>query len=400
MTRLLILCALLLGLSACDNSDSSKNDKAKESSSENSEKKSDSTIQEIEPVPSITIDSVQTNIARYLAGLTPYDSNYIHYNTATWQAYQKNLSTQWQKVEDLRLKSLRSWGDSVLSEYINDTLPLFYPFSGPDFLHANSFYPHASAYVMIALEPVIELPDVSSFKANEESAFLKSMDRSFRDVLSKSYFITTHMMEDLSEGKADGVLPLFYTFLARTGHDIVDVYPVELDSSGNIYRHDSLSYESNQAVQFKFVKQGEQTVKTITYFHRSISDRDLENKHPEFIKYLAKLNESNTFVKAASYLMHYAGFGYVRDACMNSSDCIFQDDTGVPLRYLVEGQWDIQLFGAYTRPIKNFTAQMYQTDLKELYENTSASEIKHIPFSLGYHIVGDKIQNHQIFKRK
>lgn len=398
--KALKLIILALIISSCNNPNNKDvNDKDNEPRKDTLSV-NDTTPRETKSITQIEIDSVQTNIARYLAGLTPYDSSIIKYNTPIWQAYHNKLNEQWLKVEEMRLKALRAWGDSVLSEYINDTLPLFYPFSGPDFLHAHSFYPNASDYVMIALEPVIELPDVSGFTNNQENTFLKSMDRSLRDVLSKSYFITTHMMEDLSEGKADGVLPLFYTFLARTGHDIVDVYPVELDTNGTIYRHDSLSYETNQAVQFKFVKQGEQKIKTITYFHRSISDRDLENKHPEFIKYLANLQESNTFVKAASYLMHYAGFGYVRDACMNKSDCIFQDDTGVPLRYLEDGQWDIQLFGAYTRPIKNFTAQMYQTDLKELYEKTEASEIKHIPFSLGYHIVGDKIQNHQIFKRK
>lgn len=393
-----VVFAIIL-LASCSTSDKDETDSTTQSKETlNDTTNSDSVIPKTEVI--VQIDSVQTNIARYLAGLTPYDSSVIKYNTPIWQEYHNKLNEQWLKVEEMRLKSLREWGDSVLSEFINDTLPLFYPFSGPDFLHASSFYPNASDYVMIALEPVIELPYVSGFTNNQENTFLKSMDRSLRDVLSKSYFITTHMMEDLSEGKADGVLPLFYTFLARTGHDIVDVYPVELDTNGTIYRHDSLSYETNQAVQFKFVKQGEQKIKTITYFHRSISDRDLENKHPEFIKYLANLQESNTFVKAASYLMHYAGFGYVRDACMNKSDCIFQDDTGVPLRYLEDGQWDIQLFGAYTRPIKNFTAQMYQTDLKELYEKTEANKIKHIPFSLGYHIVGDKIQNHQIFKRK
>lgn len=393
-----VVFAIIL-LASCSTSDKDETDSTTQSKETlNDTTNSDSVIPKTEVI--VQIDSVQTNIARYLAGLTPYDSSVIKYNTPIWQEYHNKLNEQWLKVEEMRLKSLRAWGDSVLSEFINDTLPLFYPFSGPDFLHASSFYPNASDYVMIALEPVIELPYVSGFTNNQENTFLKSMDRSLRDVLSKSYFITTHMMEDLSEGKADGVLPLFYTFLARTGHDIVDVYPVELDTNGTIYRHDSLSYETNQAVQFKFVKQGEQKIKTITYFHRSISDRDLENKHPEFIKYLANLQESNTFVKAASYLMHYAGFGYVRDACMNKSDCIFQDDTGVPLRYLEDGQWDIQLFGAYTRPIKNFTAQMYQTDLKELYEKTEANKIKHIPFSLGYHIVGDKIQNHQIFKRK
>jgi len=227
------------------------------------------------------------------------------------------------------------------------------------------------------------------------------MDNSLRDILSKSYFITTHMMEDLKTDRAEGVLPVFYTFLARTGHHIISVKPVMLDSLGKIFNSEEMTLKKSQAVQFTFRKKGDLNTKTLTYFNRSISDRDLDKKHPHFKRFLTDaLPTCNAFVKAASYLMHYRGFGVVRDAVLAHSETIFQDDTGVPLRYIDQNNWDLKLYGAYTRPIKNFTANMYQTDMKTLYDETPANQKYTIPFSLGYHIVGDKIQNHQFIKRK
>ncbi len=400
----LILLTISL-LSSCGNdkkSEDSTEPKTKDSEVQNENNSVDSVHTDKPKEVFVPIDTTQTQMAHYLAGLASFDTTNSIYTSSVWKTYKADIDKQWQSLESNRLQALTSWGDSTLSTYLNDSLPLFYPFSGPDFLHAHSFYPEASDYYLIALEKVYDLPNIENFSENEHTTFLRSMRKSLRDILSKSYFITTHMMEDLTAEKADGVLPLFYAFLARTGHEIIDVYPIEVDSSGAIFTHDSLTYETNQAVQFKFRKVGEKQIKTLSYFSRSISDRDLDKVHPNFKVFLEnQVPRSNAFVKAASYLMHYEGFGVVRDAILRTADCVFQDDTGVPLRYLDQSAWEIHLLGDYTRPIKNFTDRMYQSDLNELYDNTKKTrKLDELPFSLGYHIVGDKIQNHQIFVRQ
>ena len=351
---------------------------------------------------SLMINDSLTNLAYYLAGITPDDTTAFQgaFQSDVWKNYQLSIESSWEAVKEKRLSRLIEWQKSELSGLMTDSLPLFYPFSGPDFLHANSFYPDASDYYFIAIEPVLALPDVTASDFNSKS-FLNALQHGLRDVLGKSYFITTHMMEDLTEKQAEGVLPTLFVFLARTGHEIVDVYPVEVDNTGQIYAHDSLSYEANQAVQFVFRKKDSQRTKTLTYFNRSISDRDLDNKFPEFGTFLdSGLSSCNSFVKAASYLMHYDGFSYVRNAVLKHSHFIFQDDTGVPFRYIDQNEWRYRLYGEYTPPIKDFSRAMYQSDLDKLYDQTPAAEKYTIPFSLGYHIVGDKIQNHQIFIRQ
>ena len=85
---------------------------------------------------------------------------------------------------------------------------------------------------------------------------------------------------------------------------------------------------------------------------------------------------------------------------LDNTSSIFQDDSGIAIRYVDTNKFDVNLFGKYTRPIKDFSDVTYQKDLAALYEKTPASERPEIPFSLGYHVVSDKIQNHQLFIRR
>ena len=403
MIRFFLLSVLFLSVVGCGDDGTSTSQK--ESESATVADTATSTVDTIPQEPVVVVEPIDTQaqaLAYYLAGMVPEDTTMLNgaFQDPAWKAYHADLDAAWARLEEVRFSKLKAWQAEVLSTYTYDTTALFYPFSGPDFLHANAFYPNATKYYFIAIEPVFELPDIANFTSAEHKSFLASMHTSFRDILSKSYFITTHMMSDLQAQKADGVLPILYAFLARTGHEIVEVFPVDV-GTGVVETHDSLSYEKNQAVRFRFRKKGSTYRQSLTYFNRSISDRDLDNKHPEFKTYLANLAPAyNSFVKAASYLMHYEGFSYVREAVLSKCLSLFQDDTGVPLRYMDTAHWDIHLFGDYTRPIKDFSDMMYQSDLNTLYDETPEAEKGTIPFSLGYHIVGDKIQNHQILVRK
>ena len=63
-------------------------------------------------------------------------------------------------------------------------------------------------------------------------------------------------------------------------------------------------------------------------------------------------------------------------------------------------QFNTTLFGDYTRPIDDFGDHTFQKDLEKLYLNTPKENRPMIPFPLGYHVVEDKIQNHQLFTKK
>ena len=106
---------------------------------------------------------------------------------------------------------------------------MFYMFSGPDFLYANAFYSKASTYVLSALEPVGQVPDLTRLPRGGMGTALYHVERSLGSILSFSFFITKQMKTDLRAGQLNGTLPILYVFLARAGKTIREVSPIALD---------------------------------------------------------------------------------------------------------------------------------------------------------------------------
>ena len=364
--------------------------------------KTDTTTKIIEnKIEVIVKDSIHDELARYLSGQKQLYKNEFSEleNELQWIKHSEFINSQWEKMEANRQNKLVSWQKEVLAPVINNELPLFYPFSGPDFLHAYSFYPKARSYTLIALEPVKEIKKPTILKKSERNTFLKGTESALRDVMEKSYFITTHMMQDMRGQKAKGVLTLFYIFLSKTNHEILSVTPIDVDDNGNIILKKNLSMKEAVAIQISFRNKENKIVKTLNYFQRDISDVALD-KDLDFKKFIQNQPKSNSFLKAASYLMHRTKFNYIRESILSCAEHIFQDDTGIPLRFLDQTIYEIELFGEYTKPIKNFSERMEQEDLRALYNKTPKEKIRHLPFLLGYHFVGDKIQNHQMIIRR
>jgi hypothetical protein len=394
MKHLLIIGLLIV--SAWWQSCSSNPSDTAESTLENSDTAATTVQPEPAPEPLKVIDPYWNNTARFLAGLPQPDSSLYTALEAmpAWQSHATEMEEIWQKASTLRLNALNEWTRTVLSPEIADTLPLFYPYSGPDFMHAFHFYPNAPAWHMIAIEKVVPLPDFTQMSNDQLAAYLGGLRTALRDVIGKSYFITVHMMKDLKSDQVGGVLPLFSVFLARSGMNILNVETIKLSESGQQVAETAAPH----GLRFSLTQDGF-TYRELTYMEYDLSDKNLE-KHPEFMTWVTSLGPKNAFVKAASYLMHYKGFGISREATTSNTRSLFQDDTGIPLKYMDMNLWNVKLFGAYTRPIKDFSDMMIQQDLKALYEATPDSLIGTIPFPLGYHVVGDKIQNHQLFIRK
>ena len=91
-------------------------------------------------------------------------------------------------------------------------------------------------------------------------------------------------------------------------------------------------------------------------------------------------------------------FSVIRNACLNKSKTILQDDTGVGFGFYDKTKWKIKLFGNYEKPISDFHGGYYQANLMQAYKADSAN-IKPLPFSLGYHWK-DQVQNLMKFEKK
>lgn len=351
------------------------------------------TDQEI-PEP-IYRDTLLDRLARFVAGLPQQDSSQyrILEDTEHWIDYNLFMDANWYRMEGSRLHPMSLWKDENLLPSINDSLTVFYPFGGPDLLHAAILYPNTTEFILAGLEPITEMPNIAAFSNQEQNAYLDSLSSSLRDIFGKSFFITRNMKNDLQQ--VSGVIPLFLVFIARTGHELVGMDYVAIDSAGNDYEvsFSELSNVKVKVVRFEFRNKGGGKLKRMYYCSGDVSNPGLKSKK-EFNAFLNQKMPFNTFIKSASYLMHQDYFSLIRGLIIKSSVSILQDDTGIPYRFL-KTIYEGHFFGEYQRPVKTFSYLEKQEDLDSAFRANSQS----LPFSLGYHW-GDRKQHYMFFKKK
>lgn len=314
--------------------------------------------------------------ARFIAGLsvtgTPLES--LAAASGAWREHAADFDKAWAELKKRQLDPIDAWADSQLGNNPGATDPLYYMFSGPDFLYAHAFFPKASVYVMCGTEPVGKIPDVTTLSEGSLSNSLRGIRNSLDAVLSFSFFITKSMKTDLTQTQLSGTLPILYVFLARHGCQINDVRLVGLDANGAFVTEKP----KTNGVKIEFTGHSGQQ-QSLYYFTTDLSNWGIKS-NPGFMKFCEGLRPGNAFVKAASYLMHLDEFTTVRDFLLNHTRHIVEDDSGIPLRAFPQERWAVFPFGNYPGPIDLFK-EKYQTDLKRLFE---ASDHEPLPFSFGY----------------
>jgi hypothetical protein len=115
---------------------------------------------------------------------------------------------------------------------------------------------------------------------------------------------------------------------------------------------------------------------------RAQADDAVLVKQPALTLYLKTLRPYRTLIKSASYLMHGGGFSRIRGELLAGSTSILQDDTGIPFSFLNTPEWDVRLYGEYTKPIKALGYSL-QTDLAAAF--AAPGRARPLPFTWGYH---------------
>ncbi|MBT5859365.1 MAG: hypothetical protein HOH88_05800 [Flavobacteriales bacterium] len=343
-----------------------------------------SDIVEVEEEVVINIDIFHTSLSDFISGKNKsYFDTIVSVEDEFWNKFSKEIEEDFSKISERRLSKMSEWSNTSFIDSSIDTSLVFYPFSGPDFLHVNVLYPNANEYILLALEDVGNMPNWRDIGSRSTRKHLENTNNFLRDIYLRSYFITKHMKIDIrEEEKISGVLTSLYWFLSRTDHQIVSVERVSIDKEGNLI--DKTDQKGLDGVRFHFVKKGEKKIKKLTYFSCDISDDGFEEENPELFLYLSNMRRCNTFVKSASYLMHYRSFKDIRQIVLNKSISIFQDDTGIPFIHVDNENWNVKCYGSYVKPIKDFEKNydiIYQEDLAREYRKGSTN----LPFSLGYH---------------
>lgn len=322
------------------------------------------------PIP--VADPALNAAARLLTGmpLEASEEGYALTSTQAWKSHKAAFDKQWSRSEANLAKA-----DTLASREFSDVRErcrtVFYPFSGPDFLFPDTFFPDADTYWLFGLEPVGKPVKPSS--VNEK--FLGAYRTALRNILWSSFFITKNMKDDLASEAAAGVVPLLQGLIVRSGKEIVSI---------DYFTPDSLGVPApdpkGKMVGIKYFRTGSRKVQTLYYMSTNIRNQNLL---PGVKACFAALDPETTvsYVKSCSYCLHQKDFSTVRDAMLNGSFAFLQDDTGIPYKQIPLDSWDVTLFGKYYHPVGCFDEYVNQPELKEAYEKANPRSLN---FRIGY----------------
>ena len=343
------------------------------------------------------------DVARLLAGLEPELANTQLRPTkrALWQRHRRELDAAWKSFAERRLDAMKRFAARELEGLPFRVGPVYYPFSGPDALHALALFPRVNDFVFTGLEPVggsSDLADLASLEERVTPESLYRLRQSIGSVLEWSFFRTHEMKVDLVANQLEGVTPILLLFLARHEFTIHGVEAVALDSDAQLRELAGAGAVPRQGaipgVRVRFSRPGETVERRIHYFTADLSDAGLA-KTPQYLEFLKRTGFHTTLIKSASYLMHDEAFSRVRDLIVAESRMVVQDDSGVPLRHFAESDWARRLYGTYNGPIPLFNNRL-QKDVRKAYQAEGAMPID---FVYGYNFK-DRGNNLQRFVRR
>jgi hypothetical protein len=328
-----------------------------------------------------------TDTARFLAGLPvdeagPFAALAL---TDAWKKYAATAGSQWTRFKAGEAK-MRTWARNELGGVFNPSLPVFYPFSGPDITFADIFLSGANEYVLVGLEGVGSVPreeDLAGRDLGEEMAlYIKSLD----DLIGVSFFRTNDMKEELANATIDGVVPVIMLLLARLDKELLSVEFGDLAPDGGFLPAIAGTPGKRKAVTIFFRAAGESEARAIRYFSANLYDGDFLKNGPLRAFLARELTPCFTFMKSASYLMHSAYFGAIRRTILDMSYAILQDDSAIPFRRFDRAAWALSLYGWYDGPIKLFKDD-FEPELYDAYRSTPG--IKPLNFRFGYAPLSD-----------
>jgi hypothetical protein len=321
-------------------------------------------------------DATADATAKFLAGLPINGTPLENFSTAAgWKTHAADLDRAWKQFDERQLAKIREWSPQALGPAYQDSGPMYYMFSGPDFLYANAFFPNASTYILCGTEPVGPIPDITKMPQHVLPSALANLRKSLDSVLSWSFFITKNMKVDLRQQQLSGTLPLLYVFLARAGCTIDSVELVALDKTGAFV---PAGKGTTPGVKIVFIGPAARP-QTVYYFTTDLADWAI-NVNPNFGKFCEQQGQGVTLLKAASYLMHSGNFSKVRGYLLAHSKVILQDDSGIPYRFFTNNKWNVRFYGKYLGPINRFL----KNKQPDLAMDNAASNPPPLPFSFGY----------------
>ena len=330
------------------------------------------------------------DVARYVAGMpgTPGSPFAELESGPAWAEHRRAMDAAWANAERERLVGLREFQKAELNSPPLRETPVFYPFGGPDALTATLYFPHSPEYVLVGLEPSGTLPSIDAIKKKDQRMLLGSLRASMASEIGHSFFVTREMDRQFRGQVTDGLLVPVLDELVRTGHTVLGFRYMRLDENGGVIpravNYHAVGKIGNKGFENEYqdgaggASPRDAAIHRLSYFTVNLSDEFLRQDKP-FMLYLASRKRVVSLFKATSYMPHHADFSMIREAVMEQSSAILQDDSGIPYHFFAAGGWDVRLFGEYTKPYGSFR-WLEQPDLRKAFE----AGAKPLPVPVGY----------------
>jgi hypothetical protein len=303
------------------------------------------------------------DIARFLAGRPVRQGEMLSrlQQTPEYRRHEAEMRGVWVTLTRNRVKMMEDWSVANIMPNTARERVLFYPFGGPDLLHAEALFGHIPTKILMGLEPVGLLPDLDTRTPAEVLAVLPAYRHATRKQMQVSFFVTKEMKTDLDDSVLQGVTPILLATVALMGGTVESVSP--------------LTAGPYPAVDIRYVNYYGMRCSAI-YIRGDLSNGGF--KH--YRAFLDAYGRGPVYFKAASYLMHEDWFSEARTDFLARGTAILQDDSGIPYRYFTPETWDVRCYGRYQNPIPLF-AEYQQPDLQAAFQWWPDSWL---PFGHGY----------------
>jgi hypothetical protein len=297
--------------------------------------------------------SIMGDRGRWLAGVSPLPGEEPG---ADWRAYAEAEDGRWRNSQ-ARIRAMLTWATRELAPLSPVDHTVFYPFAGPDALHALALFANARRMVLVGLEPVGTLPEPGRVPAG----FWKRLGDALGDVHRLTFFRTLEMQADFER---EGVVSGLVATIVRMGGTVLSVQGTS----------------APRGVRIDWTV-GTEAPRQLTYVQLDLANAQLQDP-TGFAAALRGMAPYVTFIKAAMYLLTEARFSILRQRLLDDSSVVLQDDTGLPYRHFGD-RWATRLFGQYQMPGAPYEGR-FQPNLRAAYD---ARRPPALPFGIGYHVL-------------
>ncbi len=367
---LTIAAAIVMG---CRNSGNNKQDSANEPTVISYDDSTDAAQNNV--IEDEIIACEADDLAKFLAGKS--DAKYADLQKSDfYKNYSSSAQQTWDDLRKRTLNPITEWCKVNIPKFHNDTATLIYPFGGPDILFAMTFFPNKKDYVLMGLENPGGLCKPDQLSEDEIHQYLDSLTVSMRYLNKFGFFIAADMAKNFRNKDMDGTLHVVLYTLAMNGCTITSHRNIYIDDRGEVLDSDGTPKTHPFGWELTFRKPGDARTRSVKYIKMDLSDVMMKGKM-EFPFFLNSVKNKTCYLKSASYLMQSEEFKVVRKLFLEQFDEILQDESGFAYGRLIK-DYDVNLFGTYTRPLKVFKI-FKQEDLKEALEGSTP-----LPFKIGY----------------